>query len=89
VHKLHKVCLTAGVLLHVQAPARPGTDSPGADEYADLDPTEAFERAELQRKAAAAGDPSSTAFYAAKKHTKKVLNTRQPGSPAAIARRPA
>lgn len=77
----------AGVVAQVPG-ARPGAGSPGgADEYDDLDSTEAFERAELARKAAAAGDPSSTAFYAAVKHTSKLVGARQPGSPAAIARR--
>lgn len=51
----------------------------GADDGAYLDPAEAWERAELARKAAATGDPGSAAFYAARKHTNKVLGTRQPG----------
>lgn len=73
---------------------RPGAVSPpgaGAgddgDADADLDPSEAFEKAQLARKAAAAGDPGSAAFYAAKKHTSKLLGARQPGVPSAVVRR--
>lgn len=60
-------------------PAAAGDSTYAADDGADLDPAEAWERAELARKAAATGDPGSAAFYAARKHTTKVLGTRQPG----------
>lgn len=45
----------------------------GGEEDGALDPAEAFERAQLARKAAASGDPGSAAFFAAKKHTSKLL----------------
>jgi hypothetical protein len=56
-----------------------GDSAYAAGDGADLDPAEAWECADLARKAAATGDPGSTAFFAARKHTSKVLGTRQPG----------
>jgi hypothetical protein len=44
-----------------------------------LDPGEAFERLELARKAAQAGDPSSTAFFAAASRSGRAA-VRSPGS---------
>lgn len=45
----------------------------------EMDPGEAFERMELARKAAQAGDPSSTAFFAAASKTGRAA-VRSPGS---------
>lgn len=79
------------LLLQAAAAWQSGAVSPRGgfadDADADLDPSEAFEKAELARKAAAAGDPGSAAFYAAKKHTSKMLGARQPGAPSAVQRR--
>ena len=63
---------------------RPAVDSAASD---DDDPSEAFERIDLECKAAATGDPSSTAYYAAKKHTNKLLGARQTAATLPAARR--
>jgi hypothetical protein len=44
-----------------------------------LDPAEAFAQASLARKAAAAGDPHSAAFFAAQRTTARLLGSRTAG----------
>lgn len=51
-----------------------------ANEGDELDPGEAFEQAEVARKAARAGDLSSTAFFAAASKTTKIAAVRAAGS---------
>jgi hypothetical protein len=53
----------------------------GAEGDDELDPGEAFEGMELARKAAQAGDPSSTAFFAAASKTGRMA-VRSPGGSA-------
>jgi hypothetical protein len=64
------VLLTPAAPVHfcfLQIGAWRGAGSGEGDD--ELDPGEAFERMELARKAAQAGDPSSTAFFAAASKT--------------------
>jgi hypothetical protein len=56
-----------------------GAGGGGGDD--ELDPGEAFERMELARKAAQAGDPCSAAFFAAASKTGRMA-VRSPGSSA-------
>ena len=68
---MHLRCLQVGAWRG--GPAAEGDDA--------LDPGEAFEHMELARKAAQAGDPSSTAFFAAASKTGRVV-ARPPGGTA-------